>query len=97
MKLKPGHAAEYQRRHDEFWPEVAGLLRQHGISEYSIFLDEKTLTLFAVQKLDESVSRVALPLHPIMRRWWDYMEDIMETNPDHSPVATDLKPFFYLA
>ena len=97
MKLKPGFTAEYQRRHDAIWPELAALLRKHGISDYSIFLDEETLTLFAVQKVDESVSQVELPRHPVMRRWWDYMADIMETNPDHSPVATDLKPVFYLA
>ena len=97
MKLKPGFTAEYQRRHDTIWPELAALLRQHGISDYSIFLDEETLTLFAVQRLDEFVSRDALPQHPVMRRWWDYMADIMETNPDHSPVVTDLKQVFYLA
>jgi L-rhamnose mutarotase len=97
MQLKPGCAAEYQRRHDALWPELAALLRQHGISDYSIFLDEATGTLFAVQRLDESIARADLPEHPLMRRWWDYMADLMETNPDHSPVVTDLKPVFYLA
>jgi len=97
MKLKPGFAAEYRRRHDAIWPELAALLRQHGISDYSIFLDEETLTLFAVQKLDEATSQAGLPQHPVMRRWWDYMADIMETNPDHSPVATELPQVFHLA
>jgi L-rhamnose mutarotase len=97
MKLKPGFAAEYKRRHDAIWPELAALLCTHGISDYSIFLDEETLTLFAVQKLDESVSRAELPRHPVMRRWWNYMADIMETNPDRSPVESDLLPVFHLA
>jgi len=97
MKLKPGFTTEYQRRHDEIWPELAALLREHGISDYSIFLDEETLTLFAVQKLDERISRADLPQHPVMRRWWAYMADIMETHPDNSPVEVDLKQVFYLA
>jgi len=97
MKLKPGFATEYQRRHNAIWPELAALLQEYGISDYSIFLDEETLTLFAVQKLDESFSRDTLPQHPVMRRWWDYMADIMETNPDHSPVVTELRPVFHLA
>ena len=97
MRLKPGVAAEYKRRHDAIWPELAALLRAHGISDYSIFLDVETLTLFAVQRLDESVSRDTLRQHPVMRRWWDYMADIMESNPDHSPVIKDLKQVFYLA
>ncbi|TAK99917.1 MAG: L-rhamnose mutarotase [Verrucomicrobia bacterium] len=97
MKLKPGYAAEYQRRHDALWPELATLLREHGISDYSIFLDEETLTLFGVLKFDESISRTALPQHPVMRRWWAYMADLMETNPDQSPVEAELKQVFYLA
>src|SRR5438093_6648101 len=95
MKLKPGFAAEYRRCHDEIWPELAALLRQHGISDYSIFLDEETLTLFAVQKLDERISRADLPRHPVMRKWWAYMADIMETHPDHSPVVVDLPQVFH--
>ena len=97
MKLKAGHVAEYKRRHDAIWPELAALLREAGIHDYSIFLDEETLHLFAVLKLRKPDQRATLPQHPVMRRWWDYMADIMETNPDHSPLATDLKPVFYLA
>jgi len=48
MQLKPGQAAEYERRHDAIWPELVELLKQAGISDYSIFLDETTGTLFAV-------------------------------------------------
>ena len=32
----------------------------------------------------------------ICRRWWHYMADIMETNPDESPVSTDLAQMFHL-
>ena len=66
MKLKPGVAAEYQRRHDEIWPELTALLREHGISDYSIFLDAETLTLFTVQRFDASIARADLPRHPVM-------------------------------
>jgi L-rhamnose mutarotase len=45
MKLKPGVAAEYKKRHDEIWPELAAELRAAGVSDYSIFLDEETLIL----------------------------------------------------
>ncbi|MBE0544712.1 MAG: L-rhamnose mutarotase [Verrucomicrobia bacterium] len=97
MKLKPGCEAEYRRRHDELWPELAALLRQSGISDYSIFLDEETLTLFAVHKLAEDHTLADLPKQPIMRRWWESMSPLMETNPDHSPREVALKPVFHLA
>ena len=96
MKLKPGFADEYKRRHDKIWPELAALLRHSGVRDYSIFLDEETNILFAVQKQEGASSSQDLGTTAIVRRWWDFMADIMETNPDHSPVSIPLKEVFYL-
>ena len=96
MQLKPGVAAEYKKRHDEIWPELAVELKAAGVSDYSIFLDEETLTLFAVQKLGEKNSAAELPNSPVVRKWWNYMAPLMETHPDHSPVAKPLKEVFHL-
>ncbi|HAD12299.1 MAG TPA: L-rhamnose mutarotase [Saprospirales bacterium] len=96
MQLHPGQTAEYKRRHDELWPELAQLLRETGISDYSIFLDEETLALFGVLEIPDPSSLDELPKHPVMQRWWAYMADIMATNPDQSPVSVPLKEVFYL-
>jgi L-rhamnose mutarotase len=96
MKLKPGAAAEYRRRHDEIWPELSRLLREAGIHDYSIFLDEETLHLFAVLKVHAANTRDELPQHPLMRRWWAYMQDLMHTHPDGRPVEWPLLPVFHL-
>lgn len=96
MKLKPGCAAEYQRRHDEIWPALAAELRAAGVSDYSIFLDEETLTLFAVQKLDANHTADRLPGLPIVRQWWDAMAPLMETLPDKAPVCVALREVFHL-
>lgn len=96
MKLKPGFEAAYKKRHDEIWPELASLLSDTGIQDYSIFLDEETLILFAVQKISADFDQKLLPNHPIVKKWWAYMSDIMEKNPDNSPVATSLKEVFHL-
>ena len=96
MKLLPGFEQEYKKRHDEIWPELLALLRQAGISEYSIFLDEKTHDLFGFLKAKNSASLDNLPANAIMQKWWAYMGDIMETNPDHSPVSIPLTEVFYL-
>ena len=96
MKLKPGFEAEYQKRHDAIWPELAELLRKSGISDYSIFLDEETRTLYAVQKQSGDCGSQDLAAEPIVQKWWAYMADIMETNDDLSPVAIPLKEVFYL-
>ena len=96
MKLKPGFAAEYKKRHDEIWPELAATLRAAGISDYSIFLDEETLTLFAVQKLSEGNTAGTLPKNGVVRKWWDYMAPLMEVEADHAPVCADLTEVFHL-
>jgi L-rhamnose mutarotase len=96
MKLKPGFEAEYRQRHDAIWPELSTALTAAGVSDYSIFLDEDTLTLFAVQKLAEGHTADLLPGHPVVRAWWDHMADLMEVNPDHSPVCIPLPEVFHL-
>ena len=96
MKLKPGFQAEYKRRHDEIWPELEQLLSEAGIQDYSIFLDEETLTLFAVQKLTDDFEPSLIPSHPIVKKWWAYMADIMETNPDQSPITKPLQEVFHM-
>lgn len=96
MKLYKGCEAEYKRRHAALWPELGSLLSLSGITDYSIFLDESSLVLFAVFKIKDEEQLSALPQHPVMKRWWEYMKDIMETNEDHSPVTTPLQPMFYL-
>lgn len=97
MKLLPGAVAEYRQRHDAIWPELAELLTNSGIHDYAIFLDEETLTLFAVLKLRTDNTLEALPDHPVMKRWWDYMAPLMEVEPGNRPVQTPLTPMFHLA
>jgi L-rhamnose mutarotase len=96
MKLKPGVVEEYKRRHDQVWPELAALLKKNGIGDYSIFFDEETNALFAVQKQAGASSSQDLGTNAIVRRWWDYMADLMETNPDHSPVSIPLREVYHL-
>ncbi|HLK98437.1 MAG TPA: L-rhamnose mutarotase [Hymenobacter sp.] len=95
MRLKPGNEAEYQRRHDEIWPELSAALTDAGVRDYSIFLDRQTGTLFAVQRRTDAHTADALPTLPVVQRWWAYMADLMDTNPDNSPVVTTLEPVFY--
>ena len=95
MKLLPGFEAEYKRRHDEIWPELAKELRDAGVSDYSIYLDPDSLSLFAVQKLSADNSADTLPERAIVKKWWAHMADIMETNPDNSPVIRELPELFH--
>ena len=96
MMLKKGMKDEYRRRHDEIWPELVALLKESGVRDYSIFLDEETHILFATQKIQGDSGSQDLGSNPAVQRWWAYMKDIMETNPDNSPVSIPLEEVFYL-
>lgn len=96
MKVHPDRVDEYKRRHEHLWPELVQLLKQSGIEDYSIFLDEKTNDLFGVLKLEDITQLDELPKHPVMQKWWNYMKDIMDANEDNSPVSIPLKEVFYL-
>jgi L-rhamnose mutarotase len=96
MQLLAGFEKEYEKRHDEIWPELVTQLKDAGVSDYSIYLDKDTLTLFAVLKREDKHTMDELPLTPIVKRWWAFMADIMETNPDNSPVVTPLDCVFHL-
>ena len=96
MYLNPGQEAEYTRRHDEIWPELAQLLTRSGVSNYSIHLDRETNTLFGYLERRDDHQMADLPNHPVMQKWWAHMADIMETKPNQEPVAVVLTPVFHL-
>ncbi|MDR1631615.1 MAG: L-rhamnose mutarotase [Dysgonamonadaceae bacterium] len=96
MKLKSGFKQEYIKRHKKIWPEIVELIKKAGVGDYSIFLDEETNILFGVQKQSGGISSQELGHVEIQQKWWDYMSDIMEVNPDNSPVTTFLEEVFYL-
>ena len=96
MKLFKGCEDEYKKRHDKIWSELKDLLKHAGIKDYSIFLDETTNDLFAYFTIDDAKKLNELPNEPVMKKWWAYMKDIMETNEDDSPASIRLKEVFYL-
>ena len=96
MKLLDGYEDEYKKRHDAIWPDLKTLLKETGVEDYSIFLDEETNSLFGILKIENPIKLDELPNHPVMKKWWTYMKDIMESNDDNSPVAIPLKEVFYL-
>ncbi|MDQ3420096.1 MAG: L-rhamnose mutarotase [Acidobacteriota bacterium] len=96
MKLKPGHEAEYKKRHDEIWPELVEELRAVGIRDYTIYHDPETAILFAMQKRTPDHTVASLNEKEIMKRWFAHMGDIMDTNPDGSPVMKPLTETFHM-
>ncbi len=96
MRLNPGMEEEYRRRHDAIWPELVALLKDAGVSDYSIHLDSETGVLFGVLWRTDDHRMDDLPQHPVMQRWWAHMADIMEVKPDNEPVAVPLVPVFHM-
>ncbi len=96
MKLLPGYAGEYKRRHDEIWPDLIKLLKGAGMKDYSIFLEEDTNELFAIFTAEDTDAISKLAEHQLMQDWWKYMSDISVSNADNSPLITPFREVFYL-
>lgn len=96
MKLHPGVADEYERRHRELWPEMKEMIHQFGGRNYSIFLDERTNVLYGTIELEDEALWAKSAETAICRKWWDYMAPLMDVHPDNSPVCLDLRPVFHL-
>jgi len=96
MRVYPKYYEEYQKRHDELWPEMHQLLKEHGVHNYSIFLDEESGSLFAYVEVESEAKWEAIAKTQTCQKWWDYMKDIMEVNEDNSPKTQPLEAVFYL-
>ena len=96
MHLYEGMAEEYERRHNLLWPEMKDMIHEYGGHNYSIFPDSETNVLYGYIEIEEEAKWAKSADTAINRKWWDYMADIMDTNPDNSPVSVDLKPVFHL-
>lgn len=96
MQVNPDQHAEYERRHRPIWRELEDTLKSHGVLNYSIFLDAATHQLFAYAEIEDEARWAAIAKTDVCQRWWKHMGDVMPSNPDHSPVARDLREVFHI-
>lgn len=96
IKLLDGYQELYKKRHDELWPEMVDMLSQHGVQSYEIYLDPKTNDLFGILEITDEKLWAQASRTKVNQKWWAFMEDIMETNPDSSPVSVSLLNVFRL-
>jgi L-rhamnose mutarotase len=96
MQVNPDRHAEYERRHNPIWPELAATLKSHGAHNYSIFLDRATNQLFAYVEIEDEARWNSIAQTAICKKWWAHMREIMPSNPDNSPISKELDQVFHL-
>ena len=96
MKVDPAAHEEYERRHRPIWTELEIVLKNHGISNYSIFLEKETSQLFGYVEIASEELWAKIGETDECKSWWKFMKDVMPTNDDHSPVSVELKEVFHL-
>ena len=96
MQVHPDKHEEYQKRHNPIWNQLHRTLTEHGVHNYSIFLDKQTSTLFGYVEIEDAARWDAIAQTQICQKWWAYMKDIMPSNPDNSPVSKELKEVFHI-
>ena len=96
MKVYPDKIGEYINRHNPIWPELEKVLKEHGVHNYSIFLDSETHILFGYAEIGSEKKWKAIADTAVCKKWWAYMAPLMETNADYSPVSIDLNNIFHI-
>jgi L-rhamnose mutarotase len=96
MSVNPGQEEEYSRRHDPIWPELEAVLKEHGVHNYSIFLDPTDGSLFGYVEIEDEARWNAIAATPECRRWWRHMREVMPSNEDDSPVSSEMWEVFHL-
>ncbi len=96
MSVNPDKHAEYEDRHNPIWPELAQVLKAHGVHNYSIFLHAETNQLFGYVEIESEAQWDAIASTEVCQRWWAYMADVMPTHSDNSPISSELKSVFHL-
>ena len=83
-RIKPGCEAEYRKRHDEIWPEMAEVLKTAGICNYTIFLTGEELFGYYECEKGVTYAEKVQAESPVVLRWNEYMKDIliMEMDPE---------------
>jgi len=96
MKVNSDAHTEYERRHNPISTELETVLKRHGVSNYSIYLDERTSQLFGYAEIESEEQWADIANTDACKLWWAFMKDVMPTNPDSSPLSTDLREVFHL-
>ena len=95
--VKDGCIEEYQRRHNEIWPELVAVLKEAGIVNYSIW--NVGNELFGYYECEKGVDFAAKTQadSPIVDKWNEYMKDVMIMEMDPETCAQPmLKEVFRL-
>ncbi|HEX5191774.1 MAG TPA: L-rhamnose mutarotase [Solirubrobacteraceae bacterium] len=89
--LRPGTEAEYQRRHDEIWPEMVDALKRAGISNYTLFRRGLTVIAYAECEPDAETAFANIGSTDVDARWSEWFEDVIERrfDDDGKPMTAE--------
>lgn len=96
MYLKEGCEEEYVKRYNALWPDLKDLFKEKGIVDFSIYWDKESNCLYAYQIRSKSMDENSLNDSMIMRRWWEYISDIIETDSKNQPIVLPLEEMFHI-
>jgi len=96
MQVNPDRHEEYRKRHSPVWPELESVLKSHGVHNYSIHLHAETSQLFAYVEIEDESRWQSIAQTDVCRKWWAHMQEIMPSNPDNSPISSDLQEVYYI-
>ena len=97
FQIRPGTFQEYQRRHDEIWPELVAELKAAGLSNYSLFRDTDTRVIGYVEcEPDAATSFGQLQTAQANLRWSEWFTDIIAPTEGENVQSNALAEIWHL-
>jgi len=90
IRLRPGAVTRYRELHAAAWPGVLRTLQACGVSNYSIFLHEPELLLFAYFEYvgdDFEADQARIAADPVTREWWALTMPLQQPLPGQGDEA----------
>lgn len=94
VRLRRESLQAYKDCHTAVWPEVLKQIKDCNIVDYSIFLDEHSMTLFATMKYtgsDFEADMDKMRANEKVREWWTMTDGMQESFVEGSKGSTDEK------
>ena len=95
--VKDGKLDEYVKRHNEIWPELKQVLKDAGISNYTIWNVGNELFGYYECEKGKAFAQKAQADSPAVDRWNAFMKDVMIMEMDPVTGAQpELRQVFFL-
>jgi L-rhamnose mutarotase len=96
MEILPGREVEYERRHEQVWPELVAELRSAGVRNYTLFRRGTQVFAYAECEPDAETAFGKVGETEVNRRWAQWFTDVLAVHTEADGSLVEAKEVWHL-